>query len=550
MKNALVISGGGFQGLTLVQALQQLKGVKVIVCDIFPDNLTRYVCADYLLAPPISDTGAFSNFLMETVDREKIDAIFPATTRELSLLSRLKDELRARGAHAAVCDQNLLTILLDKHRTYSWMHSQKLPAQALYDATNFDFSHPLFGRPRDGWGGRGTHMLRDTGDIATHIDDPHAYIWTRWLPSFEEFSADFAIDVNGKISPIVLRKRIRVSGGFAVISDSASSTTLEDLAKQTAQVISAKGGAGLFNIQILVSEDGEPVISDINPRIGTSATHGLAEGTNLPGFFMTSVCNDLSTLVTPKRKMVRTVRLLDDLVVPHLDEKPKGIVFDLDDTLVDHKLWMFEKIEALYPKLFQHRVNRESFFLCAARLIDEGVRSDLIDRLLAELDLPNALREEIIEAYRAAVVRDTPLFSDVEPTLKALKAEGFKLAVLTDNPPATQKSKIQHADPLNVLDAVIYAREHGREKPDPAGFVKAAQALDVRPEHLVMVGDNYFRDGVGALQAGYMHSFIIQRKGTFLSHRHHLAERLGVLNEPRISFVDSLLTVLHACTTP
>ncbi|RUL64275.1 HAD family hydrolase [Dyella dinghuensis] len=548
MKHALVLSGGGFQGLALVRSLQQLHDVKVIVCDIFPDNLTRYVCADYLLAPPLSDTNTFSSFLMETVSRKNIDVIFPATARELSILSQLKDELRERGVHVAACDQGLLTTLLDKQQAYTWMHQQELPAQTLHDATDFNFSQALFGRPRNGWGGQGTHVLRNAGDIVAHIDDPKAYIWTLWLPSFEEFSADFAIDIHGRISPIVLRKRIRVSGGFAVISDSVSNHALEDLAGRVAQTLSTHGGGGLFNIQILVPKEGEPFISDINPRMGTSATHGLAEGINLPGFFMASVRNDVDAHVTPQRKMVRTVRLLEDLVVPHLARKPRGIVFDLDDTLVDHKLWMFEKIKALYLALFQHRTNRESFFRCAAGLIDEGVRSDLIDRLLAELALPTTFREETIEAYRAAVVPNTPLFDDVESILKALKAEGFKLAVLTDNPPATQKSKIRHALPLNALDTVIYAREHGKEKPDPTGFLKVAQALDIEPADLVMVGDNYFRDGEGAVAAGYAHSFVIQRAGTFLNHSQSLSERLGIQTEPRISLVNSLLTVHHACT--
>jgi HAD superfamily hydrolase (TIGR01549 family) len=550
MKNALILSGGGFQGLALVRALHLLTDINVTVCDIFPDNLTRYVCANYLLAPPLSDTDAFVEFLLKAVEREKVDVVFPATARELPLLSQLKDKLRTIGVYAAVSDARLLATLLDKQLAYLWMHVRKLPAQALHEPSSFHFPYPLFGRPRDGWGGRGTLVLRNTDDAAPHLEDSQNYIWTRWLPSFEEFSADFAIGANGQISPIVLRKRLRVSGGFSVVSDSISNATLESLTMQTARIIATEGGCGLFNIQILVPDGGEPVISDINPRIGTSATHGLAEGINLPGFFLASTAQRAEDPETPPRKMVRTVRLLDDLIIPHLDNKPRGIVFDLDDTLVDHKLWMLKKIELLYINLFEHRVTRETFFECAARLIDEGVRSDLIDRMLAELSLPVALREEAINAYRAAIVSDTPLFDDVYSTLETLKAGGFKLAILTDNPPATQRSKIQHAPALQMIDTVIYAREHGGEKPHPSGFLQAAQALDTHPGQLVMVGDNYYRDGLGALQAGYMHSLIIQRKGTFLSHSTSVARHLGVLDESRISLVDSLLSVIYACTAP
>jgi HAD superfamily hydrolase (TIGR01549 family) len=549
MKTVLVISGGGFQGLGLIRALQQLDDTRVIVCDVFSENVTRYICPDYVVAPPLAQHDAFASFLLELVRREKVSIVFPATARELMVLSQLREDLRELGAVTAVSGHHLLTTLLDKQRTYEWVHANKLPALALIDPTRFDFESPLFGRPRNGWGGRGAVVLQHPQDIVTLDGDPSQYIWTRWLAEFDEFSADFAIAGPEQISMIVLRQRIRTSGGFAVISVSKFDSALEKLALESAQALAAAGGLGLFNVQMLAPTGSQPVISDINPRIGTSATHSLAEGINLPGFLMGITHRGAGPAPKQLRKNVRTVRLLNDLVIPQIG-RPRGIVFDLDDTLVDHKLWMLQKIEATYEIFFHQHESKDTFLSFASSLIDEGVRADLIDKLLIELQLPNSLRTQAIEAYRAATVPNTPLFPDVAPTLRALKAEGFPLAILTDNPPVTQRAKIAHAETLSCFDAVVYAREHGAEKPNASGFLEASRKLSVDPAQLVMVGDNYFRDGIGATRSGYMHALIVRRQGTFLNHHQGLTNALSIGDTTRIDMIDNLLSVFHACTQP
>jgi len=546
MKTALVVNGGGFQGLTLIGALQQLSDTRVIVCDLYPENITRYICHNYLVAPPLSDIQGFASFLLETVARERVDMIFPATALELHALSQLKVQLYARGALVAIAEEDLLNQLLDKQSTHEFLRAAGLPVPTLIDPLTFNYDQTLFGRPRHGWGGRGTIILHSRDEAHAYHGDLSTHVWTPWLAQFEEFSADFAIGMRGEISTIVLRRRLRTSGGFAVISESVVDIALGDIAQRTANSIRHAGGCGLFNVQMLQSGTDAPFVSDVNPRIGTSATHALSEGINLPGFFMDST-DAAAGSFAPVRRIGKTVRVLKDIVIPRLAHPPKGIVFDLDDTLVDHKSWMLRKLEAIYPEIFSGRVDETTFLMHAAQLVDEGERALLIDRLLALLALPTSLRGDAIAAYRAANVLDTPLFPDVVPMLAALKAAGLQLAILTDNPPATQKTKLRHAAGLSGVDVVIYAKEHGNEKPDSTGFLQAARALSIEPKHLVMIGDNYFRDGIGAVQAGYMHALIIRREGGFLSPHAGIAARMPMQITSRIDMVDSLLSARHAC---
>lgn len=547
MKTALIVSGGGFQGLTLLSALQQRDDVRTIVCDIHPENPTRYLCLDYRIAPHLANTDAFRSFLLDTIKRDRVNAIFPATAWELPTLSRLKNQLEEQGTYVAVSNPDLLEILLDKRRTYEWLERLGLPTPETFTPTDFTFDTPLFGRPRDGWGGRGAIIIRDTGDVHKHAAYWPTHVWTRWLSKFEEFSLDFAISPGGVVSPVVMRQRLRTTGGFAVISESTFDKSLQQLAGHIANAISGAGGRGLFNAQILAPHQGTYFISDVNPRSGTSATHALAEGINLPGFFIDAATGSTTGSASLARKKRRTIRVLRDISIPYFEAPPKGVVFDLDDTLIDHKLWMFKKMEAVYSECFATRVDRKDYLLSVAQLIDEGVRNDLIDRLLDELSLPTDLRDDAICAYRETVVIDTPLFMDAEQTLLALKGHGLQIAVLTDNPPSTQRSKIAHAQALNCLDATIFTRECGGEKPRSAGFTQAARSLSLTPQQLIMVGDNYFRDGLGAIQAGYMHALIVKRNGAFVNPHGGLAKQIATRAHERIDIVDNLLSVYQAC---
>jgi len=546
MSTALVLSGGGFQGLGLVRALQQLNDVRVIVSDIHAEHLVRYVCPECLISPPLADEAAFASFLFHTVQREHVDVIFPATAYELPALSRMKKLLALRGATAAVSTEGLIDILLDKQRTQQFLRDADQPVAELFDPRSHDYKTPLFGRPRRGWGGRDTLLLHNHDEADAHPDDADDYVWSKWLPAFEEFSADFAIGQRGDLSPIALRRRVRTSGGFAVISESVSDPNLIGVAKRAATALAAAQGCGIYNVQLILPPSGPAFISDVNPRIGTSATHALAEGINLPGFFLDSV-NAPPTRILPKRKFVKTVRVLADITVPLLERPPQGIVFDLDDTLVDHKTWILKKLDLIYPQVFSRQLPRDIFLLAAAQLIDEGERASLIDRLLTLLSLPSQLRIPAIEAYRAATVPDTPLFADVEPILIALKAANLPMAILTDNPPETQRSKISNAPALNCIDAVICTREYGKEKPAPPGFMGAARSLKLDPAQLVMIGDNFFRDGVGAVTAGYMHALIICRRGIFMNPSNSLMSVVSGETREHIDVLADLVSARHAC---
>lgn len=547
MITVLIVSGGGFQGLGLVDSLREIENLRIIVFDIYQDNPTRYACDHYLLAPPIAEIEAFEAFIVAQIRYYKISVVFPVTGYELEALARLAPIIKLEGAITAISTSKLLKILSDKIETNLYLQNSGLPVLPAIIPQQHDYSYILLGKPRYGWGGKGIKTLENHADAkklsySQNFDD---YLWVRQIENFIEYSADFAIGPGGPLPNIILRRRVRTCGGFATVSESIPDLSLHALIKKLADILYHDGGFGLFNIQI-ISKNGESWISDINPRWGTSATHGISEGVNLPAAFLEAALNQSIEHRRPYARPVRTARRLTDFSIPTLHTKPRSVVFDLDDTLIDHKRWTFSKLMLAKESCPEINIPHEPFQMIALSLIEEGERARLIDSIIKHLRLNQHQHGLLLEAYRSSRVETIPLFPDVVPTLSALREAGLRLALLTDNPPSTQMQKIEGAGLTDYFDCIVFSRQIGAEKPAPESFQFVAKQLGLPIHDLAMVGDHPFRDSVGAISAGYGHAFTLARPGVFLNPNKHLFQFVPDSIACKIYTIQGLSAVRYA----
>jgi putative hydrolase of the HAD superfamily len=86
--------------------------------------------------------------------------------------------------------------------------------------------------------------------------------------------------------------------------------------------------------------------------------------------------------------------------------------------------------------------------------------------------------------------------------VRALRARGCKLGIVTNGFAATHHEKIARLGLTPHFDALFIADEMGMVKPDPAVFAHACAVLGTVPERTAMVGDRFDRDIVGAQSVG------------------------------------------------
>ena len=91
-------------------------------------------------------------------------------------------------------------------------------------------------------------------------------------------------------------------------------------------------------------------------------------------------------------------------------------------------------------------------------------------------------------------------YDDTEATLRALRARGLKIGVVS-NVPGDLRPIFARYGLADLVDAYALSVEHGVAKPDPALFVAACRELGTEPRETLMVGDDPVSDG-GAARAG------------------------------------------------
>jgi putative hydrolase of the HAD superfamily len=96
---------------------------------------------------------------------------------------------------------------------------------------------------------------------------------------------------------------------------------------------------------------------------------------------------------------------------------------------------------------------------------------------------------------------------EVFSTLPKLKAAGLSLGLLS-NRDQPCNDLLAQLGLLPFFDLTLVAGEVNCWKPEPCVFEHALQMLDLRPEQVVYVGDNYYADIIGARQAG-LHPVLI-----------------------------------------
>jgi len=203
----------------------------------------------------------------------------------------------------------------------------------------------------------------------------------------------------------------------------------------------------------------------------------------------------------------------------------KGVIFDLDGTLYDHRRLRVAVAMALVRNLGF----RPARLLRVARIL-QCYRSALVElRSRAERcehlrDVQVALTAsrcgESVDAVRECVRRwftelPLPLLKraaqpGLADALQWMRRANLKLAVLSDYPAA---AKLEAMGIQQHFDLVLCADEVGFLKPHPAGLHAVLEQLELRKDEVLYVGDRFEIDGLAARRAG-VSCAIVGRRGS------------------------------------
>lgn len=195
----------------------------------------------------------------------------------------------------------------------------------------------------------------------------------------------------------------------------------------------------------------------------------------------------------------------------------RAVLFDLDDTLFDHRESAAEALRRVQHAhdCFRHapfdEFEREHSMLLeefhpevvSGRLgMDEARRERfrrLFQRFGARAD--DALCAAAAGMYRREYLDARRAMAGAEALLEAVRRRA-SVGIVSNNMLQEQQEKLEHLRLAAYVDVLVVSEAAGIAKPDPGIFAIALDALGVRSEEAVMVGDSWSADVVGSRAAG------------------------------------------------
>jgi putative hydrolase of the HAD superfamily len=228
-----------------------------------------------------------------------------------------------------------------------------------------------------------------------------------------------------------------------------------------------------------------------------------------------------------------------------MSEGPGGVLFDLDGTLLDHEAavrsalaaWLSGymltrgEVEDLIPLWLEVEERHYATWRSGEISFQEQRRRRLRDFLPVVGVSPREDRlDSIFGDYLTAYEHNWTAYDDARPALTMVASAGLRVGVLTNGQREQQTAKLVATGLSHLCGDIFASSALAAAKPDPRAYLAACRGLGLPPAEVLMVGDHYEVDVVGARAAG-LQAVHLDRSG---QDRRPEPHRITTLRELRV----------------
>ncbi|WP_176081466.1 phosphoglycolate phosphatase [Paraburkholderia tropica] len=181
----------------------------------------------------------------------------------------------------------------------------------------------------------------------------------------------------------------------------------------------------------------------------------------------------------------------------------EAALIDLDGTMVDTADDFAAGLNGMLAQFDAEETTREEVMGYVGKGSEHLIKSVLAPRFAA--DDAQARFDEALALYQDEYAkingRHTHLYPDVEVGLAALRAQGIKLACVTNKPHRFAVELLQQYGLSPYFEVVLGGDSLPKKKPDPLPMLTACERLGVNPASAVAIGDSE-NDAIAGRAAG------------------------------------------------
>ena len=230
--------------------------------DISEDHPGSLIFDEVGIAPS-ANADNYLEWLTDYILTNQIDLLVPTSEAEIFAISNNLSAIKSL-CKVLINDEVLIKNSLDKHKMLKYLNTAgiKVPTHGIVGVGDKPMQYPVIVKPRRGQGSKGFRKISVDSELLELTEE---YVWQEYLtPDDEEYTCAVYVSKALK-SRILLLKRVLVGGytGRAIV---VKNIEIEEYVKQ---IIAAWNVAGLYNIQLRLTDDG-PKIFELNPRVSST----------------------------------------------------------------------------------------------------------------------------------------------------------------------------------------------------------------------------------------------------------------------------------------
>ena len=178
---------------------------------------------------------------------------------------------------------------------------------------------------------------------------------------------------------------------------------------------------------------------------------------------------------------------------------PKGVLFDLDGTLLDSAPDFIASLDNLLSRYNQPKLDPEIIRSHVSdgswKLTSLGFNIDTSDDRCA------SLREELLDEYEANLLKYGGAFDGIREMLTSLGQDNIPYGIVTNKPLRFAKSILMNEDTFKDCKTLICPDHLDTIKPDPEGVLRGCKDLGIQPADCIYIGD-HIKDLEAGINAG------------------------------------------------
>lgn len=266
-QHQILITGIGGPAGKSAAAYFRSRGYFVIGADVRDVDVE----ADRFIRTPMAADEGFTAFLLDIIRRQHPSLFVPTVTEELLKASMLKEQAQALGCEVFISGPEAVMIANDKWKTARFMEEAGLAVPRTFEgsfprqAVIKELGFPMLSKPCFGRGGRGVAVYDRAEEVESETRE--GIIFQEFIPG-REYDVNLFIGRDGVVEASAALEKTAMKQGIIGNALSVEKADKKDVIELAVKASRLLGMEGPLDFDVRLRENGEPVLLEINARLG------------------------------------------------------------------------------------------------------------------------------------------------------------------------------------------------------------------------------------------------------------------------------------------